>query len=397
MRLPSRLPSTELNERPNTAVPYGSLWVACFLGYAAIGMTIQVMPAFVHDRLGAGAVVAGTAVTIGSLATMVSRPIAGRLADQRGGRRIVLAGAVLGLIGGLGHLIATTLPVLILARLILGVGEGTLFTASIGWVLTQAPPARRGQIAGHFGLSMWIGLACGPALGAAILIAGSYRSVWIAASSLPALAWVLVARTARTVTASSTTIGIRRSLLPEAAWIPGASFVFGSVGYGVIAAFLVPRFAALHLAAQNFALAAFGVAFVATRFLGSPWVDRFGAKRVLFIALLVEATGLAGLFVTQTAREAFVSTALAGAGLSMLYPCLASLVTATADASERGAAIGAMTSAWDLGLAVGGPLGGAVAGTSNAGPFAIGTVSALIATLPLLLAYRRVLVPVRQQ
>ncbi|WP_354456842.1 transposase family protein [Methylobacterium sp. 1030] len=87
-----------------------------------------------------------------------------------------------------------------------------------------------------------------------------------------------------------------------------------------MAAFLVPRFVALHLAGQDFALAAFGIAFMATRFLGSPAVDHFGARRVLVVAFCVEATGLAGLALARTAAPAFACTALTGAALAMLYP-----------------------------------------------------------------------------
>ena len=40
------------------AVPYWRLWSATFLGFGAIGMTIQVMPAYAHERLGANAITA---------------------------------------------------------------------------------------------------------------------------------------------------------------------------------------------------------------------------------------------------------------------------------------------------------------------------------------------------
>ncbi|SJZ35682.1 Predicted arabinose efflux permease, MFS family [Enhydrobacter aerosaccus] len=379
------------------ATPYRSLWAACFLGYAAIGMTIQVMPSYAHDRLGAGDVAAGMAVTIGSFATMLTRPLAGRLADRHGGRGVVMAGSILGMLGGLGHLIATTLPVLIAARLALGAGEGALFTASIGWVLQQAEPSQRGRVVGHFGLSMWTGLAAGPVLGAAILAIGTYRSVWIAASAFPIIAWMLIAQTRRSASAPPTSSNIRRALLPRAAWIPGASNVFASMGYGVVAAFLVPRFAVLHLMGQDLALAIFGITFMVTRFVGSASVDRFGPRRVILVVFLVEAAGLGGLYFAETAWSAFACTALAGAGLSMLYPCLASLVTEAADPRERSAALGAVTSGWDLGLAAGGPLGGLVAGTSNAGPFALGAVAALMAALPLVLAPKHLIAPLHQK
>jgi MFS family permease len=369
--------------------PYWPLWSACFLGFSVIGMTIQVMPAYAHERFGANAVIAGLAVTIGSLATMISRPLSGRLADQRGGRRVAMAGALLALIGGFGHAIATNLFVLVLARLFLGAGEGALFTGSVGWILAHTAQSQRGKIAGHFGLSMWMGLASGPMFATALLAIGSYDAVWIAASTIPMLAILLVASTRPEAHVASDGTKIRRALFPKAAWLPGASGAFASIGYGIIAAFLVPRFVVLDFAGQNFALTVFGVAFMITRFLGSGYADRFGGRRVLLSAFLIEAAGLAGLFLTDVEALAFVSTALTGAGLSLLIPSVTSLVTEAADPRERTAALGAVTSAWDLGTAVGGPLGGLVAGASNAGPFALGAVAALIAIAPLAINPKR--------
>ena len=126
--------------------------------------------------------------------------------------------------------------------------------------------------------------------------------------------------------------------------------VFASIGYGIIAAFLVPRFAALDFAGQNFALTVFGIAFIITRFLGSGYAARFGGRRVLLSAFLIESVGLAGLFLTDVEWLAFTSTAVAGAGLSLLIPSVTSLVTEAADPRERTAAVGAVTSACDLGV-----------------------------------------------
>ena len=322
--------STDRHVQGDGTAPYWRLWLACFLGFNAIGMTIQVMPAYAHERLGANAIVAGLAVTIGSLATMFSRPISGRIADQSGGRRVAMAGAILGLVGGVGHVVATNLPVLILARLFLGAGEGALFTGSVGWNLAHTEQSQRGKIAGHFGLSMWMGLASGPMLGTALMAIGTYRDVWIAAAIIPMLAWVLVASTQPEGPVSSGAANIRRALFPRAAWVPGASGAFASIGYGIIAAFLVPRFAALDFAGQNFALTVFGIAFMTIRFLGSGYADRFGGRRVLLSAFLVEAVGLIGLFLGYVEWLAFVSTALTGAGLSLLIPSVTSLVTEAA-------------------------------------------------------------------
>ena len=87
-----------------------------------------------------------------------------------------------------------------------------------------------------------------------------------------------------------------------------------------------------------------------TRFLGSGYAARFGGRRVLLSAFLIESVGLAGLSLTHVEWLAFTSTAVAGAGLSLLIPSVTSIVTEAADPRERTAALGAVTSAWDLGV-----------------------------------------------
>jgi MFS family permease len=344
------------------------------------------MPAYAHERLGADAITSGLAVTIGSLATMLSRPISGRITDQSGGRRVAMAGTILALIGGVGHVMATNLPILIVARLFLGAGDGAMFTGSVGWILAHTRQSDRGKVAGHFGLSMWMGLSCGPILGTAILSLGGYQGVWIVASFLPMISWMLVASTKREDRFVSAGTRIRRAFVPRAAWLPGVSGVFCSIGYGVVAAFLAPRFGALDFAGQNFALSVFGAAFVGTRFLGSGFASRFGGRRVLLSAFLIESVGLAGVGLSHVEWLAFASIALAGAGLSLLMPSVTSLVTEAADPNERTAALGAVTSAWDLGVAIGGPFGGFVAGDTYTGSFALGAAAALVAIVPLAIA-----------
>jgi MFS family permease len=361
--------------------PFWPLWLTAFLGYAAIGATIQVMPDYVHGRFAGSTFQAGLAVTVGFLATMLARPIAGRIADQRGARGVVLGGAMLATAGGLGHLLAPSFAVLIAARLLLGAGEGALFTASIGWVLASTPVERRGRTAGRFGLSMWGGLTGGPILGAALVRAGGFDAVWITASVLPAAGFLLL-RAAHHRKQRIETRGTEpRAFLPRAARGPAASFFFASIGYGVIAACLVPRMAALSLPGNDVALTVFGGAYLTTRFVGSPLVDRCGPALMLAASLLVEAVGLAGLALASTTAGSLLMTATAGAGLALTYPCYVALVTRAAAASERTTALGVVISSWDLGVAIGGPIAGLLAADSYSGAFMTAAGAAIISML----------------
>ena len=58
-----------------------------FIAFLCIGLPIAVLPGYVHDQLGFGAVVAGVTIGLQYLSTLLSRPFAGRVADSLGVRK----------------------------------------------------------------------------------------------------------------------------------------------------------------------------------------------------------------------------------------------------------------------------------------------------------------------
>ena len=107
---------------------------------------------------------------------LASRPIAG---PARGSSRPTAGrsslGTLLAALAGLLYLVPAGLPGLIGARLVLGLGEGTVFTAGATWVVDLAPPERRGRVIGLYGLAVWSGLSIGPPIGELLYHAGGLR------------------------------------------------------------------------------------------------------------------------------------------------------------------------------------------------------------------------------
>ena len=68
------------------------------------------------------------------------------------------------------------MPGLLVARLVLGAGEGAVFTAGATWVVDIAPVARRGQAIGLFGLAVWGALSAGPLIGEGLSRPAATRS-----------------------------------------------------------------------------------------------------------------------------------------------------------------------------------------------------------------------------
>jgi MFS family permease len=100
---------------------------------------------------------------------------------------------------------------------------------------------------------------------------------------------------------------------------------------------------------------------VATRLLLGTLPDRIGPRRSAFGAGIAQACGLAIVGLAQTYALALAGAVVMGAGMSLLFPSLALLVTRQVDAERRGAALGAFTAFFDLGVGLGAPLAGLVA------------------------------------
>src|ERR1700679_496726 len=102
-----------------------------FLCYFAIGLPMAVLPGVVHLQLHFNTVLAGLAISAQYVATVLSRPQAGRMADTVGARRTVLSGALAAGASGLclfacGFLVRlplACLALMLVSRLILGFGE----------------------------------------------------------------------------------------------------------------------------------------------------------------------------------------------------------------------------------------------------------------------------------
>ena len=367
----------------NPAVPTRRLWLAVLCGYLSIGAAIQVIPDDAHERFRASEWAVGAAITAASVAAVVARPVAGRRADARGPREVVAVGGLLAAAGALGQLVAPSLPLLVLARLLVGAGEGALFTAAVLWVMTAAPAARRGRIVGHFGLSMWGGLAAGAPLGALLASAWGAQAVWCACLALP------LAPAAAVLTARAPAIGASHRPWSIPAEVAGPALTLGlaSYGYGTLNGFVVLRFDDAQLAGAGAALGVFGAAFLLCRLIGSTLVDRVAAPSLVVGASAVEAAGLAAVALAPDSATALAGVALCGAGTALIYPTLANLVAALVAPARRGVAVGALTSSWDAGLALAGVAGGAVIPLAGLrGPFLVAAALAAVAVVPLLRA-----------
>lgn len=342
------------------------VFTSVFCGFLAVGAVLPVLPSYVHGPLGAGDLAVGIVTGAFAVTAVVGRPVAGRFADARGRRMVVVVGLLFAAAGGALYLIPAGVPGLIFARMILGIGDGWMFTAGAVWIVDLAPVHRRGQAIGIFGLAVWGGLSVGPVLGESLLSAGGYDAVWAFAAAAPLVGALLARRVPDPhVPARPHPAARRGPLVPHAVRLPGLALALANIGYGAVTGFLVLHLAHRGIAHGAAAFTAFATSVVLTRLLLGRLPDRVGPQVTARGAFLAETLGLIVIGLAHVWWVAGVGAVVMGMGFSLLFPSLALIVMDRTGEASRGTAMGAFTAFFDVGVGIGAPLAGAVAAVAG--------------------------------
>jgi MFS family permease len=326
-------------ERLLTA-PFLALSASVLAFFVASGLFLPSTPRYAAGPLGGDAFVVGLVVGIFSLSSIVLRPFAGRLADRRGRRIMLIIGAALQVAAAAGHLVATTVPVMILMRLLLGAAEAVYFVAAIAAATDLAPEHRRGEAISLISTSLYLGVAIGPVLSEVLYGAGGFSAIWIAAALISVLAVGLSWTAPETLPPEARQTTEQGAFLHRRGIVPGLLVLCGAWGMGAYFAFLPLLTDELGLGGAGGYLALFALVVIGLRLVGSRWPDQFGAARLSGTALVFSALGMvtAGLFPTELGL--WVATVIFGAGVAFTFPAIVAMATQGVPADERGAVVG---------------------------------------------------------
>ncbi|KLL01231.1 MFS transporter [Bacillus pumilus] len=117
-------------------------------------------------------------VTIYLIVMAVTQPIAGKLGDIYGHRRMYLIGVMLFLIGSIGCALAPNLAFLIIFRSIQAAGGAILTPNSIALIRATVSPEKLSKTMGYFGFGAGIGAALGPFIGSILIQSFDWHSIF---------------------------------------------------------------------------------------------------------------------------------------------------------------------------------------------------------------------------
>ncbi|NER63103.1 MFS transporter [Pseudomonas sp. MAFF212427] len=338
-----------------------------FIAFLCIGLPIAVLPSHVHDTLGFSAVIAGFTIGLQYLATLLSRPMAGRVADSLGTKRAIIYGLLgIGFSGLLTwasalliNLPALSLMVLLVARVALGVAQGLIGVGTLSWGIGQVGAEHTARVISWNGIASYGAIAIGAPLGVIVAAELNFATLGLSLCVMAVLA-LLVIRNKPSVPV------VRGERLPFWAAFArvapcGVGLTLASIGYGTLTTFVTLFYLERGWSGAALCLSSFGVCFILSRLLFVNAVSRWGGYRVAIACMGVEALGLALLWLAPSPVVALIGAGLSGFGLSLVYPALGVEAIKQVPTASRGAGLGAYAVFFDLALAIAGPVMGAIA------------------------------------
>ncbi len=355
------------------------LCVSTAFFFGSFQMMIPTLPLYI-ERLSGSRSSVGLIVAVFMLTSIVSRPITARLVDKGYASPMMLSGAANFVVSSLGYLLATSVPALLFLRLFHGLGMSA-FTTAGGWVLAEiAPPHRRGEASGYYGLAGNIAMASAPAIGVAVLEATNFSVLFAASATAGLMALVLsyfikVEKKVRPPVTTSLLV-VSRTSVP-----PALVLIAMTIPYGAATTF-VPIFAH-ERGIGNIGLffAANAIASLLCRPVSGRLADVWGRQAVILPGLIMVAAGVGSLALEPGLLGTIAAGAVMGIGAGFTLPGLLALLIDNAPPNERGSASATFYGGFDMGYALGAGVSGVLADAAGlTAPF---IASALITLLGL--------------
>jgi MFS family permease len=339
-----------------------------FICYVSIGLPLAVLPPYVHLKMGYSAMLAGLAISIQYIATLASRPWAGRISDRMGAKVSVLwgmgccaaSGAFLVGAAALHSIHWLSFAILILSRLALGVGESLGSTGATLWGITSAGQEHTARVIGLNGISTYGGMALAAPLGVVLDGARGLASIGVVTILMGVASLAMAWRKEPVPVEPGEHMPFAHVLGRVAPH--GMGLALGGVSYSVLATFVTLFYAHRHWTGAALCLTAFGLSFVAARVLFIRTISQFGGYPVALGSLMVESLGMVFLWQARAPWMALTGAAIGGLGLSLVFPAIGVEAVKRVPEFNRGTALGVYTAFADVSFFLVGPIAGAIIG-----------------------------------
>ncbi|ANH82454.1 hypothetical protein A8C56_17085 [Niabella ginsenosidivorans] len=374
------------------------LCVMVFCSYMTIGISLGILPGFLHNVLHCNNLIVGMIIGMQSLATLFTRKRAGHIADTKGVRPSVLYGTIAVIIASVAYIAAVLLSssfvasllLISIARILLGAAESLQITGALSWGIGRSGQQHSGKVMSWNGIAMYGGLAAGVPVG---ILLQQYFGTLIAFAGiiiLSVIGWSAISKlqTPKLHKTEQQRSSFGNVVLQITQY--GLGLSFSAIAFGCLSSFITLFFQEKGWANASLAITLFGVSYIGVRLFFSSYTDKYGGNKVAAISLLVQLTGQLLLWYATIPAMAFLGAVLTGIGFSLIFPAFGVEAVKSTTPQMRGTALGAYTAFFDVALAITSPIAGIVANSSGyQNVFALGALGAIVSIVIAVFSIKR--------
>lgn len=387
------------------------LFFVAFVDMIGLTMIVPILPFFARDA-GASATTVGLLISAFSLAQLAVAPVWGRLSDRYGRRPAILAGLMVTAVAYVIFGLARSVEVLLVSRIIQGLGGGTIGVVQ-AYVADASPPEQRTKSLGWLSAVTSLGAVAGPAFGSVLTSVGGQTAPGLGAAALSLLVSIFALRflkESRELRSSGshgapvTTTG-RAAIgavlfrwsepAPRLIWIYTVAIgaFYGTIQ--IVPLLLSNRFGVTEHNVGYFVMFLGGMGVLVRTLILGPAVDRLGEARLSRAGLVILAGGLALTGLAGSWTLLGLGFVLMPIGTAFIFPCVTGLLSRVVPGSERGLYMGVQHTFGGVSRVVFPIAAGVLMDQFGAGvPYWVAALLVL-ATLPLTAAMESYLAPAR--
>ena len=266
----------------------------------------------------------GVLIGTSGIASLLVRPFVGRALLKVSEKSFIMVGALLFSIGSVGYIFASSFGLLLMVRVIQGVGSAFIFTAAVTWVANTSPGNRLGQSLAYYYLAFNIAFALIPSFGMFLINAYSFTVLFWVATGLTLGYLCIVAKLGRRPVDPTTQEDVKKGPLISREALPTAVVaMICSMHWGALTAFF-PLYALSHgVSNPGLFFSAFAVMIISSRALGGRLLDLHSRDRVILPCLTTVIIAMIILVFSKTLPMFIVVGLVWGIGHAFVFPALA--------------------------------------------------------------------------
>lgn len=305
--------------------------------------------------------------------SVAMRLVNGTLVQKYGARRLMLIGAVLCFSACLAHNFAGTILVLVIFRIIHGIGYSVFSTASGTAASYIVPPKRIAEGMGYYTIGNVLAMALGPAIALSIVSEESrvqFHQLFCIAAVICGVAVVLVLLMKPNGTARPA-IGEKSGAASDAADLPRTFLGFEkgvllptlisfmmSFSYAPVIVYLTAYGLTKGWKNVGFAFTMYAAGLLSSRLIAGKISDRRGADYVMYPAYIMGITALVMIALCPNEPCLYAAMVILGLCVGGYNPQINVFCISRCSEERRGTATAAFNGACDLGLALGSTISG---------------------------------------